>query len=164
MVNLSSIALMLLGMYSDHQEKIVKELKTGSHTHLMKCIKEALRLFPAGPFIFRETVDHFQIGKDTLSFSRARCKFSSVANLILPPKCTVLINIWAIHRDPEQWQHPNQFYPNHFEPSAISDRHPTSFIPFSSGGRGCIGNRNNICKFREGSMLLLQGKLCRIHC
>lgn len=49
------------------------------------------------------------------------------------------MNTWGIHRDPKQWERPNEFYPEHFESDAVCKRHPTSFIPFSMGARACAG-------------------------
>lgn len=74
----------------------------------------------------------------------------------LPPHCTVLINTWGLHRDPKQWKHPDEFYPEHFDSSR---RHPYSFIPFSAGARSCAGNFYlNILK-KPTLLIILQEKL-----
>eukprot|EP01018_Ginkgo_biloba_P016465 Gb_41033 [translate_table: standard] len=55
----------------------------------------------------------------------------------IPPGTRLLVNVWAIHRDPTVWEKPLEFQPERF----ISE--PTGqdfeFIPFGSGRRACAG-------------------------
>lgn len=56
------------------------------------------------------------------------------------------INILALHFDPTNWHEPLKFLPERFDPEheyfKTPDgkmRHPYSYLPFSSGARGCPG-------------------------
>lgn len=49
------------------------------------------------------------------------------------------MNTCGVHRDPKQWERPDDFYPEHFESEAVNKRHPSGFIPFSLGARACAG-------------------------
>lgn len=60
-------------------------------------------------------------------------------NLIIPAGSGVMIAVFDAHRDPDQWQHPWEFYPDHFLPENVAKRHPFAFVPFSYGPRSCIG-------------------------
>lgn len=59
---------------------------------------------------------------------------------LIPSGTTIHIPIFDIHRDPNFWPKPNVFNPDRFLPETIKNRHPFSYLPFSAGGRNCIGN------------------------
>ncbi len=89
-------------------------------------IKESLRIAPVGPIIFRETMDDFELEK----------------GLVIPKGTTLNLNIFALHRRKDIWgEKADEFNPENFLPENNAKRHPTSFIPFSTGRRNCIGHR-----------------------
>jgi cytochrome P450 len=54
----------------------------------------------------------------------------------LPPKCTILIPQWTLHRDPRFFPDPPAFNPDRWQ----NPVHPRfAYIPFSTGPRNCIG-------------------------
>ncbi|KAE8670649.1 Cytochrome P450 71A1 [Hibiscus syriacus] len=91
----------------------------------LKCvIKETLRLHPAAPLLApRRTSASVKLG-----------------GYHIPSNTTIIINGWAIHRDPERWENPEEFIPERFENSSIDfqgqDFH---YIPFGFGRRACPG-------------------------
>lgn len=100
-----------------------------SHMHelgyMKLVIKEGLRLHPALPLLLprvcRETCDigGFKVLEGT----------------------RVMVNVWAIGRDPELWQDAEVFRPERFEDS-VADFKGMQFeyLPFGSGRRMCPGN------------------------
>ncbi|XVF54566.1 hypothetical protein PTKIN_Ptkin05aG0191400 [Pterospermum kingtungense] len=77
-----------------------------NHMDYLKCIvKEALRLHPPGPLIPREMSAGIKLrGYDIL------------------PKTRMIVNVWAIQRDPKLWDRPQVFVPERFENNPIDFR------------------------------------------
>ncbi|XP_068644096.1 premnaspirodiene oxygenase-like [Aristolochia californica] len=92
--------------------------------YLKLVIRETLRLCPPLPFLVpRESIDDCQI-----------CGYE------IPKKSRVLVNIWAIGRDPKYWKNPNDFEPERFLGSSMDFRGQNfELIPFGAGRRGCPG-------------------------
>lgn len=92
----------------------------------LKCVvKEALRLHPPAPLL---------TPRETLSDVK-------VKGFDIPSKTRVFVNAWAIQRDPEFWNRPEEFIPERFEeqPEIDYKGQDLQFIPFGSGRRGCAG-------------------------
>ncbi len=90
--------------------------------YLERCIFESARITPIVPFLARKL--------------DASVKISD--SMELPAGTNIAIPVWAIHRDPENFPNPEKFDPDRFLPNNIKERHPYSYIPFSSGPRNCI--------------------------
>ncbi|KAK3130902.1 hypothetical protein QOZ80_6BG0499450 [Eleusine coracana subsp. coracana] len=96
-----------------------------SNLHYMRLvIKEALRLHPPAPLLLpRECRNACQL----LGFD-------------IPAGTMVLVNAWAISRDPKYWDVPDEFVPERFEDNKV-DFKGTDFqyTPFGAGRRMCPG-------------------------
>ncbi|XP_056694656.1 desmethyl-deoxy-podophyllotoxin synthase [Spinacia oleracea] len=106
-------------------ETAVDEKKLHELTYLKLVIKETLRLHPPAPLLVpRESMD--------------KCQINSYD---IPSKTRVLINAWAIGRDPEFWPEPERFNPERFDNNSSVDYKGTNFelIPFGAGRRMCPG-------------------------
>ncbi|MED6189860.1 hypothetical protein PIB30_100149 [Stylosanthes scabra] len=104
--------------------KLVQETHLANLTYLDMVIKETLRLHPAGALFPRET------NKDAM-----------VNGYHIRNKTMVLINLWAIGRDPKAWSdNAEEYYPERFITNDYDYRgYNFMFIPFGSGSRGCPG-------------------------
>ncbi|KAJ4721024.1 putative Cytochrome P450 [Melia azedarach] len=92
--------------------------------YLKAVVKETMRLQPTVPLLVpRETIEHCNIeGYD------------------IPSKTLVFVNTWAIGRDPEAWENPDEFYPERFIGSPIDFKgQHYELIPFGAGRRICPG-------------------------
>ena len=79
-------------------QEIVSEADLNGMTYLRAVIKESLRLRNVTPLL----APHF---------SMASC---SVDGVVVPAGVRVLINVWAIGRDPRFWEDAEEFVPERF--------------------------------------------------
>lgn len=76
-------------------------------------------------------------------------------NLIIPSGTTVIIPIYAIHRDADIYPQPLTFDSTRFEGDKQKDRHPMAFMPFGGGPRYCIGDRFAMMQARVALVVFL---------
>ncbi|KAJ0804439.1 putative cytochrome P450 [Helianthus annuus] len=107
-----------------HGKPMITEDDLEKMTYLHAVLKEALRLHtPAPLLISRESTQDVKLmGYDISAGTQ------------------VIINAWAIGRDPSQWEEPEMFCPERFLNNSIDYRgHNFEYIPFGAGRRGCPG-------------------------
>ncbi|KAJ7548423.1 hypothetical protein O6H91_07G011400 [Diphasiastrum complanatum] len=123
------------------RERKVEEADFPQLKYLQSIVKETFRLHPAAPFLVpHESTEAVQVtGYD------------------IPAKTRLLVNVWAIGRDPSTWQRALEFRPERFLSSNI-DLLGQDFelIPFGSGRRGCPGLPLGLTTVLLGLAVLLQ--------
>lgn len=102
----------------------IKESDLSRLPYLQACLKETLRLHPPGPLLLPHRAT----------------KTCEVMGYTIPKDSIVMVNMWAIARDPKIWDNPLKFMPERFLSSEL-DYKGTDFeyIPFGSGRRFCTG-------------------------
>uniref|UniRef100_M1AJF3 Cytochrome P450 n=1 Tax=Solanum tuberosum TaxID=4113 RepID=M1AJF3_SOLTU len=103
----------------DLNDNDVEELK-----YLKLVINETLRLHPASPLL-----------------GLRQCREETIIDgYTIPLKSQVVVNGWAIARDPESWDDPETFVPERFENSCVDfNGNHFQYIPFGAGSRMCPG-------------------------
>ncbi|CAJ1952687.1 unnamed protein product [Sphenostylis stenocarpa] len=102
----------------------VTEEDLSSMHYLKAVIKETFRLHPPGPLLIPRE-------------SREDVK---VMGYYVAKGTKLVVNVWAIGRDPSYWEQPLEFKPERFLNSSIDVRgHDFELIPFGAGRRGCPG-------------------------
>jgi cytochrome P450 len=87
---------------------------------IREIIDEALRLYPPAGVVSRTAMRH-----DRLCGTEVR------------PGDTVMIPIYALHRNSRLWDTPDAFRPDRFADRKAIDRY--AYLPFGDGPRICIG-------------------------
>ncbi|TKW32158.1 hypothetical protein SEVIR_2G151800v4 [Setaria viridis] len=65
---------------------------------------------------------------------------AEVGGFVVPKGTIVIVNVWAIMRDPASWEQPEAFMPERFRGTGLDFRGgDTAFLPFGSGRRLCPG-------------------------
>lgn len=102
----------------------IQEQNLEQMNYLKAVIKETIRLHPTVPLLApRESTQDTEIN-----------------GYHIPAKTSVLINAWAIHRDPSAWNEPEKFDPERFLHSPIDYQgDDLQLIPFGAGRRICPG-------------------------
>ncbi|TYI62864.1 hypothetical protein E1A91_D10G277200v1 [Gossypium mustelinum] len=88
--------------------------------YVQNVISETLRLNPAVPLLIPRV-------------SSDRC---NVLGYNIPKGTILLVNVWAIHRDPKVWDEATSFKPERFKNGQIK---ACKSMPFGLGRRGCPG-------------------------
>eukprot|EP01018_Ginkgo_biloba_P011132 Gb_18169 [translate_table: standard] len=92
--------------------------------YLQAVVKETLRLYPPGPLLIAHE-------------STESC---DVSGYEMPASTRVIVNAWAIGRDPKSWEDAEKFMPERFIGSSVDViGQQFEVIPFGSGRRRCPG-------------------------
>ena len=126
-------ALYLLASAPDVQEKVAAEVRDvdlgpqstpdilQSLTYTRAVVSEALRLYPPAFMIVRESI-----------------RADEIDGIVIPPRSSVLIAPFVLHRMPRYWKDPEVFDPSRF----LAGAPPVprfGYLPFGIGPRVCIG-------------------------
>ncbi|KAK8961441.1 Cytochrome P450 71D10 [Platanthera guangdongensis] len=115
----------VLKLEGSSKSLLSEELVSGKLSYLSSVINETLRLHPPVPLLL----------------PRENHEDCEVMGYVIPAGTTVMINVWAIGRDPNNWNEPEAFRPERFEEedSINLKRANFEFIPFGAGRRICPG-------------------------
>ncbi|XP_010440785.1 PREDICTED: cytochrome P450 81D1-like [Camelina sativa] len=101
-------------------DRLIQESDLSELPYLKNIVLETLRLYPATPLL----VPHM---------ASEDCK---VGSYDMPRGTTLLVNAWAIHRDPNTWDDPDSFKPERFEKEGETQK----LMAFGLGRRSCPGS------------------------
>ncbi|CAN6927653.1 unnamed protein product [Brassica oleracea] len=108
--------------------RLVQETDLSNLPYLQAVVKEGLRLHPHSPILVRTATGGCKIGE-----------------FYIPQNTTMIINSYAVMRDPDSWEEPDEFQPERFmvSPSKgkeeMREQLALNYLPFGSGRRGCPG-------------------------
>ncbi|XP_077235611.1 flavonoid 3'-monooxygenase CYP75B137-like [Tasmannia lanceolata] len=108
------------------KNNVVEESHLPKLSYLGAIFKEVLRLHPLVPFL----VPH------------SPSQSCAVGGYMIPKGARVLVNVWALHRDPKAWENPLEFQPERFLNATNKyefSGNNFNYLPFGSGKRMCVG-------------------------
>lgn len=104
-------------------KRTIDESDVEELSYLKLVISETLRLHTPAPLLPR--------------ISRDKCE---IGGYVLPVNTGILINAWALGRDPEYWQDPESFEPERFKNTCLDFTGSSmEYLPFGAGRRMCPG-------------------------
>ncbi|KAA8525703.1 hypothetical protein F0562_007558 [Nyssa sinensis] len=105
-------------------KRLVNESDMGKLPYLQAIVKETMRLHPAAPLLLP-----YKARKDT-----------EILGFTIVKDSQVLVNAWAIGRDPKYWDKSMSFLPERFLGSGLDYKgRDFEYIPFGAGRRICPG-------------------------
>ncbi|KAK7305226.1 hypothetical protein VNO77_43128 [Canavalia gladiata] len=117
------------------EESGINELK-----YLKLVVKETLRLHPPVPLLL----------------PRECGEACEIQGYHIPAKSKVIVNAWAIGRDPNYWTEPEKFYPERFNDSTVDYKGSSfEYIPFGAGRRMCPGSTFGLRNVEQALAMLL---------
>ena len=147
-------ALYALAKYPDVQQKVLDDILQHSSTtsnhitiddvdnmeYLGVFMNEVLRLYSPVGLVFRFTTRN-----------------EVWHGYTIPSGTRIILPIHLLNRHPDHFTKPEEFIPERwFDKEECNKRHKFCFIPFSAGGRNCVGQR-----FAEMEAKLIIAKICR---
>ena len=101
--------------------------------YLDAVVKESMRLYPVAPFVVRRLTSKISLPGESGHRHNA---------ITLPASTFACVWIYALHRRPDLWSHPDTFLPERWIDPALRDRgrdEPGAYLPFALGPRHCLG-------------------------
>jgi len=121
-------------------KKIISESDLNELSYLKLVIKETMRLHPPSPLLV----------------PRECTELTIIDGYEIPKNTKVMINAWAVARDPQYWTDAEMFIPERFDGSLIDFKgNNFEYIPFGAGRRMCPGMSFGIASVMLPLALLL---------
>lgn len=118
----------------------IEEHDISELSYLPLVIKETLRLHPPVPLLV----------------PRVCQETCSILGYTIPAGTRVVINVWALGRDPKYWEDPEKFMPERFEGNSVDYKGSNfEFLPFGAGRRICPGMTFGLATVEFGLAQLL---------
>ncbi|KAJ8047660.1 Cytochrome P450 2U1 [Holothuria leucospilota] len=128
-------AIVIFCHYPDTQEKVYEEIKAVFGTEKLP-VYEDRHKFPYTQAFLLEVQRFRPVAPLVPHLSNCD---ATLGGYHIPKGTRVLINLWSIHHDPEEWKDPEKFLPERFLDSDQKVFSPNSLVPFSLGRRVCPG-------------------------
>ncbi|KAL5203476.1 hypothetical protein ABZP36_014428 [Zizania latifolia] len=105
-------------------DRVMSETDFQNLPYLQAVVKESLRLHPTTPLMLPHKVS----------------KNVKIGGYNIPKGANVMVNVWAIARDPKNWSNPLEYRPERFMEESVDIKgNDFRVLPFGAGRRVCPG-------------------------
>ncbi|KAI8339869.1 cytochrome P450 [Chlamydoabsidia padenii] len=117
---------------------------------------EELRQIPYLDMVLKENLRRF--GPASMLNPRRAVEDFDMNGVLVPKGTPVVIETHALHHNPAIWKNPEHFDPERFAPGGEHEtcHEGMSWLPFSSGSRGCLGMNFSMAEQRVFLSMLLR--------
>lgn len=122
------------------QDRLRSEIEDILDKHSGHVTYESIKEMKYLDMVFKETLRKYPILDNQNRKSTQDFKIPN-SKLVIPAGTNVMIPVSAIHNDERFYEEPDRFDPDRFLSENVKKRPPFTYLPFSEGGRMCIGYR-----------------------
>jgi cytochrome P450 len=134
----TSIALTWALDFLTHRPEIMEKLQAEVDTALgdrLPTFADLMKL-PYSRMILQETL---RIRPSAWQLPRTAVEDDEIDGYPIPAGTNLIGLIYMCHYHPEEWDNPEVFNPDRFQPEKTEKRHKFAYMPFGAGQRKCIG-------------------------
>ncbi|KAF6215642.1 hypothetical protein GE061_010398 [Apolygus lucorum] len=148
----ASTAILFLAMYPEYQEKAYQEQVEIMGDRLEAPTPEEVERMDYLTMVFYDTLRHVGVP----AIARTVTTEVTVEGYVFPVGSTINFASHEVGMNPNYYERPKEFYPDHFLPEKVAKRPKGAFFPFSGGARSCPGK-----KFSHLSVKIILSMLIR---
>jgi len=134
----TSIALTWAFDFLTHNPEMMEKLQAEVDAALgdrLPTFMDLMKL-PYSRMIFQETL---RIRPPAWQLPRTAIEDDEIDGYHIPAGTTITGLIYMCHYHPDEWENPEVFDPERFQPEKSEKRHKFAYMPFGAGQRKCIG-------------------------
>ncbi|KAK9679268.1 Cytochrome P450 [Popillia japonica] len=120
---------------------------------LDRALSESLRLHPPAIFMSKVCTNAYMLPPCTDSNNKVKIEEGT----------TIIIPVYALHRDGNYFPNPETYNPDRFLDSNKSDIVKGSYLPFGEGPRTCIGMKFAILQVKIATISIIQNFDVRVN-
>jgi cytochrome P450 len=125
----------LLATHPEVEAKLLAELQT-----VLGGRAPTVADLPQLPYTEMVVMESMRLYPPVYAFGREAIQACTLGKFQIPPRMTVVLSQWLMHRDPRYWDHPEEFRPERWADGLAKRLSRFVYFPFGGGPRICIGN------------------------
>ncbi|CAG2109094.1 unnamed protein product [Medioppia subpectinata] len=145
----------ILALKHWYQTKLVHEIHNTLYTKDTNELSMDYDKLQKMPFLDAFIKEVMRINCSITRIERHPTIDTHLEGIYLPKGTPIIIPIWALHLDPDNFSDPLEFKPERFLPENLDNIKPYTYLPFSTGPRNCIGLRFAILELKYTLVKLL---------
>ncbi|KAM5571884.1 hypothetical protein ABKV19_012120 [Rosa sericea] len=142
LVKLGKDDMLNLELTQDNLKAILQDMFIGGSDTTSTALEWLMAELVRNPSVMKKLQQETTSSSSSFTSARnnRRCNTGTLGGYYIPAKTRVLVNAFAIQRDPKFWDKPEEFLPDRFEDNSIDFKgQDFQFVPFGGGRRGCPG-------------------------